>query len=179
MRYESIADIYSANAKVRERLAATLSNVTSSEAASLADGETWTVQQIAEHISIVNGGVNRICAKLLAAAKSDGKPSDGSFSLTENFALHAAGVGTQKLEAPERVVPTGEVEIADTLEKLAAMDADSNALRVDLEGFDLSAHTFLHPYFGPLNAGEWLVMAGLHENRHREQIERALAKLRQ
>ncbi len=178
MKYESIADIYSANAKFRERLIATLSTVTNTEAVSLAEGETWTVAQIAEHISIVNGGVNRICSKLLAGAKEDSNPSDGSFSLTENFAVHAAGVGTQKLDAPERVLPTGEVTIAETLERLSAADVDSKALRGDLESFDITAHKFPHPYFGPLNAGEWLVMAGLHENRHCDQIERALAKLR-
>jgi hypothetical protein len=179
MRYECIADIYSANEKFREMFIDTVTAITPAEAATLPDGEKWTIQQIAEHVSMVDSGVSRICSKLLEAAKGDEKPSDGTFTLSEAFGIHAAGIGTQKLEAPERVHPTGEVTLSEALERLQDSGAAKHAMRHDLEQLDFSAHTFPHPYFGPLNAGEWLVMLGLHENRHRTQIEGILAKVRQ
>ncbi|CAN5625733.1 hypothetical protein BH10ACI3_BH10ACI3_01680 [soil metagenome] len=179
MKYDSIADIYSANRMFRERFAATVNSITPDEGAALPDGEKWSIQQIAEHVAIVNIGIAGICAKMLEKAREDGIPSDGSFTLSETFGAHAAGIGQQKLEAPERVHPTGEVTLAEAMARLEANVEPLDAIRGGLEQFDCSAHTFLHPYFGPLTAGEWLVVAGLHENRHRDQIEKILKEIRQ
>lgn len=179
MRYESIADIYSANAKFRERFLAVVGTVTPHEATVVPEGEKWSIQQIVEHVGIVNHGMGRICSKLLTACVADGKESDGSFSLSEGFANGLSMAGDRKVEAPERVHPTGEVTLESSLQRFAAVEAEYNALRPDLERLELTAHTFPHPYFGPLNAGEWLVMRGLHEHRHTQQIERLLARIRQ
>lgn len=178
MRYESIADIYSANQKFRDEFVATVSGISPDEAAALPEGEKWNIQQIAEHVSIVGSGIAKICAKLLAGAIEDNIPSDGSFTLSANFGERAAVIADTKVEAPERVHPTGEVSIDESLATLAAATEAFDSLRPDLERYDLSAHTFPHPFFGPLNAGEWLVMAGLHEKRHAAQIESLLAKIR-
>ena len=179
MRYECIADIYSANEKIREGFIAIVSTISPDEAAVLPDGEKWTIQQIAEHVSIVESGISRICAKLLESARADGNPSDGSFSLSENFGTRAGEIAQMKVEAPERVHPAGDVSMAESLERLESSSISLKALSRDLNHFDFSEHTFPHPFFGPLTAGEWLVMAGLHENRHRQQIERILEKIRQ
>ena len=37
--------------------------------------------------------------------------------------------------------------------------------------------THPHPWFGPLNAYQWLVFAAPHENIHRKQIEAIVAQL--
>lgn len=179
MRYESISDVYSANAKFREGFLAVLGDITPAEAAAVPEGEKWSIQQIVEHVGIVNSGMSRICAKLLAASIADGKASDGSFSLSERFAKGISMMGERKAEAPERVLPTGEVPIQTTLDGFPAIDAEYAALKPDIERFDLTEHTFPHPFFGPLNAGEWLVMQGLHEGRHTQQIARLLDRIRQ
>lgn len=178
MTYETIGDIYTANKHFRENLSETLASLSPDEAVATPGGEPWSIQQIVEHISMVESGVARICGKLLEGARADAISSDGSFSLSETFGQQAAGIATQKLEAPERVHPTGVPSIAESLDRLAASSDALDALRPDLERFDFSAHTFPHPHFGGLTAGEWLVLAGMHENRHREQIERQLAKIR-
>ena len=179
MRYESIADIYSANEKFRGEFINTVTAISPDEATALPDGEKWSIQQIVEHVSIVNAGVADLCARMLEKAKADGKPSDGTFALSESFGSQAAGIAQNKLEAPDRVHPTGAVSIAESLERLAANVATLDALKDELAQFDLTEHTFPHPYFGPLNSGEWLVVLGLHQNRHRQQIENLLAKIRQ
>lgn len=179
MRYESISDIYTANAKFRERFFDVLNGVTPDEAVAVPEGENWHIQQIVEHVGIVNDGMSRICAKLLAAAVEGGKASDGRFSLSEGFAAGLSMSTDRKVEAPERVRPTGEVSIEEGLGRFAEVDARFAALMPDIERFDLTGHTFPHPYFGPLNAGEWMVMQGLHEGRHTQQIQRILDKMRQ
>ncbi len=178
MRYESIADIYSANEKFRGEFLNTVTAIQPDEATALPDGEKWSIQQIVEHVSIVDAGVAGLCAKMLDKAKVDGKPSDGSFALSESFVSQAAGIAQNKLEAPDRVHPTGEVSIAESLERLAVTVSTIDALQNELVQYDLSEHTFPHPYFGQLNSGEWLVVLGLHQNRHRQQIENLLGKIR-
>lgn len=179
MRYETIADIYSANRKMRERLFETLRQISPDEATSLPDGEKWSIQQITEHVSMVDFGISRICAKLLASAKIDNNPSDGSFALSENFGERSAAIAGLKVEAPERVQPTGNVTIAESLERMSASSESLNSIQTELESFDLGGHKFPHPFFGDLSAGEWLVMAGLHMHRHTEQINALAGRLRQ
>jgi hypothetical protein len=178
MKYESIADIYSANQKIRERLTSVVSEISPDEAATLPLGEKWTIQQILEHISMVGLGTSRICAKLLAEARTAGKPADGSFALSATFGERAAVIAVTKVEAPSRVQPTGSVTIPAALEGLAAAAEAFDSMRPDMEHLDLSRHTFPHPFFGELTAGEWMVVAGLHEGRHLQQIENVLAKVR-
>lgn len=179
MKYECIADIYSANRKIREKFTTTVNNISQAEASALLDGEKWTIGQIVEHISLVGVGISRICAKLLAASKADNKPSDGRFSLSTDFSKRGVEIAGLKVEAPERVHPTGKMLIPDALENLVASSEALDSLRNDMEQLDLSGHKFPHPFFGELTAGEWLVIAGLHEGRHINQIETLLAKVRE
>lgn len=180
MNYENIADIYSVNAKIRENLQATLANISTDEAATLPNGEKWSIQHIVEHISMVETGVSMICSRMLDAAKAEGKLADGTFKLSDKFRESLAQLATGiKVEAPERVQPTGDVAVPDSLAKLTAATDALKALRTDLESIDVTDKTFPHPYFGPLTAAEWLVVAGLHERRHTAQIEALLTKIRQ
>ena|SRR5436190_2670786 len=179
MRYETFADIYSAGLKVRAALAETLSGISPAEATLLPDGEKWTIGQIVEHLSMVDSGISRICAKLLGEAKGIGKPSDGILKLSPDFLEKAAVVADVKVEAPERVQPTGNVSVADALGKMTANRPAIETLRADLEKYDLSGPKFPHPYFGDITAAEWLVVAVGHEHRHTKQIQRLLAKIRQ
>lgn len=179
MRYDSIADIYSANEKFRNELTTVLADVSPEEAAATPSGEKWSIQQIAEHVSMVDEGISRICAKLLAASKAAGKGSAGGFALSEKFKDGAARIADMKLEAPDRVQPSGTVPIEESIDKLQASSITFDALRSDFEAFDSSEPTFPHPYLGDMTAGEWLVLAGHHQNRHMKQIEALLGRIRQ
>lgn len=178
MKFETIADIYSANETARESLMAVINGISGEEAAVLPEGETWTIQKIVEHLSMVDFGISRICAKLLDEAKTAGKPSDGAVSLSSGFREKLALVGSVKVEAPERVQPTGDISIAEALDKMKANRPAVNAMRSDLEKYDISEPKFPHPYFGDITAAEWMIVAGGHEQRHAAQIERLLAKIR-
>ncbi|MFZ1700473.1 MAG: DinB family protein [Pyrinomonadaceae bacterium] len=178
MKYESIADVFTANDAFRETFKTTLAGVTEQEATALPDDEKWSIQQIVEHVSMVDTGISMICGRLLEAVKAKGEASDGSFALTEKFGESAAKIAGIKVEAPDRVQPTGNVSIDKSLVGMAAAREAFDAMRSDLEGYDLSGPTFPHPYFGDLDAGEWLVMSGLHQHRHNRQIEAFIVKLR-
>jgi hypothetical protein len=178
MKYESIADIFSANAKIREGLEIVLGGVSPEEATKVLDDGTWSIQQIVEHLALVGGGTARICTKLVDGARADNKPSDGSFSLSDEFNHHSEMAAAAKIQAPERVAPLGQVSIAESLQKLAEAQAAVDALQPDMERLDLGGHTFPHPFFGDLTAAEWLVVAGGHEMRHTLQVQRVLEQIR-
>jgi hypothetical protein len=82
---------------------------------------------------------------------------------------------TRKFVAPEEVRPSGAVSLADSLARLRKSRAALEALRPRIERADLSAATYPHPSFGPLNLYQWLAFIGIHEQRHLDQIERLLA----
>ena len=179
MRYENIADIFSANEKIRERLMMVLGGTTDEERTARPDGEKWNIRQVVEHLSIVENGTMRICQKLLTGAKADGKQGDGSVSLNPTFGERSTQIAGMRVEAPDRVQPSGDQTIDESIEKLKEYREAIVAFRDDLESYDLSSHRFPHPFMGDLTAAEWLIVVGGHEARHTKQIERILSALRQ
>lgn len=178
MRYDSIVDIYSANEKIRQGLLATVANVTDAEAAALPDGEKWTVRQLVEHVAIVENNITRLCARMIGAAKTGGKLANGNIGVSNETMAKWAASSDAKLEAPDRVQPSGDVSIADSIKQLTANIDALAALQHDLETYDMTEHKFPHPYFGDLTATEWLVLIGGHEKRHTIQLQKLLEKIR-
>ncbi len=142
------------------------------------DGEKWTISQIVEHVSMVENGIMRICAKL--SGKSKGRwPAfrRHAVKFSDAFGTRSAEIATMKLEAPEFVHPTGERSVTDSL---ASMDETMRGLvelRPLFEEFDGDAHKFPHPFFGDLSAVEWLALCGGHEARHLKQITNLAEKI--
>lgn len=145
----------------------------------LPTGEKWSIRMIVEHLAMVEFGTMRICSRLLDAAKTDGKPGDGGAHISAGFGEKSREIVGLKVEAPERVHPTGTVSVGDSLNRMNKNRADLDALRPELEAVDLSGHRFPHPFFGDITAPEWLAMLGGHEMRHLGQIERLIEKIRQ
>src|SRR5437660_893354 len=127
MRYETTADIFSANELIRTRLLATMETI-GQDGSLRAGGEGWSIAEIVEHLSIVEGGILRICTRLLEAAKAAGKPGDGRVYLSADFNNKAISAADVKIEAPERVRPTGEQNIEDSIAKLQQYRAGFNSL---------------------------------------------------
>ena len=73
MRYETVADIYSANEEARKNLKAVVEGISDAEADTLPEGDTWTIQQVVEHLSMVDIGISRICAQIARTSKNSRK----------------------------------------------------------------------------------------------------------
>lgn len=175
MNYQTIAEIYNANDEIRVRLKNTVSNLNDEELNFLpAEGE-WTIANIVEHVSLVESGITRIFGKILTEAQSKGGKSDGSAKISEAF-LQKASQGL-KLQAPERVRPTGTVTIAESFAKMEETRQKLEELRPLFETVECSDFKFPHPYFGDLTAHEWFALLGGHEARHTKQIEEILRQI--
>lgn len=175
MNNQTIADIYATNDKIRGKLKETISKLNDEQMAFLPDGEKWTIAHIVEHIAIVEDGMSKISAKLLAQAQSAGKKSNGAAILSENFGKKAVEARALKFEAPDRVRPTGNQTIAESLAKMEENRRNLEKLRPLFESVECGDYKFPHPFMGELSAHEWLTLVGGHEVRHLAQIEGILA----
>ncbi len=178
MNYQSIDDIYTANDKIRENLKQVLSKVSEEQARALPEGETWSIAKIAEHLSMVDGGLMRICAKLLNGAKEAGLSSNGEVNVRPEIQQKFAGARDMKLDAPETVQPVANQTIAESLAKMDENQKGLNELRPLFESVGCDGFTFPHPAFGDMNSNEWLALLGGHEARHTAQIQRLLEKMK-
>ena len=171
MSNQTIGDIYANNEKIHEKTKQFLASLTEEQTAAMPEGEKWTIAEIVEHIAIVQEGMMKISAKLLTQAKAAGKTSDGTARLSENFAVKAAEAQRLKFEAPDRVRPTGNQTIAESLTKMEETRRALEDLRPLFESVECSDFKFPHPFMGDLTAHEWLALIGGHEARHLRQIE--------
>jgi len=177
MKYQNIAEIYDSNDKIRENLKATIEGLTDEQAAAAPEGEKWSLAQLVEHIAIVEDGMTGICAKLLLRAQAENKTSDGAAKMSENFLTKAVEIANLKVEAPERVRPTGTKTVAESLARMEENRENLKKLRPLFESVDGTQHKFPHPFFGDLTAHEWLALVGGHELRHLKQIKNLLEKI--
>jgi len=174
MIYHTIADILSANERAQGRFMAAVSNLTEAQANFRPDENQWTIAEIVEHVGTVNDGVLRLTHKLLKEAESAPRPSKADLNLGHT-SLDENGQQQGKVEAPDRVRPQGGVRIEDSLAKIQTLLDGLAEIRSRLEAVDLSEQMFPHPFLGPINAYQWMVLLGEHEDRHRGQIERLKA----
>lgn len=170
MIYHTIADILAANERAQERFVAASANLSHAQEDFRATENCWTIAEIVEHVSIVNGGFLRITHKLLKQAEADVKPPPDDLALGHTI-LDKEGRQPPPFAAPEAVRPRGGLPVSDSLPKLRETLAGFAAIRQRLEAVDLSAPTFPHPAIGPLNVYQWMITLGEHADRHRLQIE--------
>ena len=178
MIYQNVGEIYEAIDKTRNHLKQKVSGLTSEQHAARqdADEKQWSVGEIVEHLATVEAGILRIIDKLLGSADDENVKWNGTFDAPLSFVEKALGAKDQKFEAPKMIHPTGAQTITDSLAKLEENRRLLVEMRARLEAVDVSSATFPHPFFGALNAYEWLVVVGLHERRHLAQIERIFAE---
>lgn len=176
MEFNSISDIYAANDKARRELLDILGTISDETATARLADEKWTIAQIAEHIAAVNEGTFRICSKLLGKSPQQVLASGQQSLVSSNFQSRSVEIHDRKVQAPERVEPTGQVSVADSMLKLEENRKKFNELRPQFELYGGNRETFPHPFFGDITAVEWLAMAGGHEARHTRQIVKVLEK---
>jgi DinB superfamily len=174
MIYHTIADIMAANERAQAQFMTAVSNLSESQANFRPDENQWTIAEIVEHVSIVNDGFLRLTHKLLKEAESTPRPPRDDLNLGHT-SLDENGQQQGPFQAPERVRPRGDARIEDSLAKMRVSLDGLAEIRLRLEAVDLSEQMFPHPFLGPINAYQWMVLLGEHEDRHRDQIDRLKA----
>ena len=178
MNYQTIGEIYEANAKIREKLKATIANLSEAQLESRLDENGWTIREIVEHLSIVENGMATICSRLLQKSVEENIANDGKANISAEFLEKAKLIANRrerKAQAPDRVLPSGTFSVAESLAKMEENSEILRQIRSGLELTDTQKYKFPHPFFGDLSATEWLSLIGGHEFRHLDQIEEILS----
>jgi hypothetical protein len=140
--------------------------------------DRWSVNEIVEHLALVERSVSKVFAKWLAEARANGLAPEGETSpLLEKMRMDHVVARTRRIEAPERVAPTQNRPVS---ESLAAIDESRAALIASAESADgLALGSIVHPHqaLGPLTLYEWLGFAAAHMERHIDQIDEVRATL--
>jgi hypothetical protein len=173
MIYNSVAEIYEANDKARARLFQSVEHLAEAGRTFRPAPEKWSIAEILEHVSLVESSVLRLLQTVLRKAEAAGaaqRPEGEPFAAVsiKEFVERAA---TEKYKAPETAVPGGAATIPDSLARLDESRAALEALRPVVERLDCTRMVYPHPAFGPLNLYQWLAFIGVHQSRHRRQIE--------
>lgn len=105
----------------------------------------WSVWMTVEHLEIVNAGVARVLAELIAGRTPPGAASTAAVKPSPT-ADHAVMARFQR-----------------SCDALLATVASATTLRTTAR--------YSHPWFGPLDAFGWHAMVSMHMGIHRRQIE--------
>ncbi|MBS1818782.1 MAG: DinB family protein [Acidobacteria bacterium] len=136
--------------------------------------DRWSVQDVLEHLSIVERGALMRIAGLVEAAPRAEAPVSGTPTPFDRGRLANRA---QKITAPDRIVPTGALSVDASLQSLTESRTRLLALLDAAEGKDLTKVSVEHPALGPLDGYQWISAVSAHEMRHALQIDEIAAAL--
>lgn len=142
-----------------------------------AEPERWSVTENLEHLAMIEDGIGRLLSSMAKELRADNALEAETSSLLGSLDQYAVPASNAKLVAPDRYVPTGQLSTEDALEKLRGIRLRLLEGVRKANGLDLTKRSAPHPYFGPLNGYQWLLLIGQHEMRHLNQMKDAVQKL--
>jgi len=128
--------------------------------------DRWSVAECAEHIVLAEALLFETATTSLTAA-SDQKWED---TLRKTEVLRRALPNrSTKVDAPAAIKPRQAMTRQQLMARFKEQRARALAYVQETEA-PLKAHTAANPFFGPLNAHQWLLYIPLHHLRHNLQI---------
>ena len=128
--------------------------------------DRWSIGEVVEHIVIADGLLFDTATNSLS-----GPPDaqwDATLSKTETL-RRALPDRSRRVDAPGVIQPRRAMPREELLSRF--MDQRACVLKYAREtDAPLKAHTAANPFFGSLNAHQWLLYIPLHHLRHNQQI---------
>jgi hypothetical protein len=177
MNYMSVAQIFEKIDETRQRLYNRVEGLSDEQANAHQNANAWSVKDIIEHLTIMEDRLLRMMKVMLTKAEgASTQTTSGGAVEIKPFSLEKLieRSRSEKYTAPEAVRPEGTAKLDDLLARMRGSREALRALQPRIEATDLSAFTYPHPAFGPLDFYQWLALIGLHEERHLVQIESVL-----
>lgn len=135
----------------------------------------WSGTGIIQHLGKVEGSVAKLLERLFATALSSGMGEErGTNSWMHSLDKFRATDRSTRITAPERLTPEPTAELAPAWASLQAVRQRLLRAIATVDGRDLTIVNAPHPFFGPLNGYEWILMVGQHEERHLNQLRETI-----
>jgi hypothetical protein len=162
----------------RDRVLHSIAGLSDAQLNYKAEGDGWSICDIIHHLALTDEANAKLMSNLLKRARADNVGADPSSDSSE---LHSADdvfarMAEPRFQAPQFVAPQSHLPVDDSLARLKASRERMLESIDQLSNFDLSGLTFPHPFAGPLNGYQWMLIAGGHEHRHGQQIKRIKAR---
>ena len=133
----------------------------------------WSIGDCVEHVTRVE---NRVIGFI--GEKVEGSPMEVPASVREKDAalMKVVPDRTERRQAPETARPEGKwTDAGQLLAEFEKTRAKSAQFAVETRA-DLRSYTQHHGAFGELDCYQWLLLLGLHAERHARQIEEIKAE---
>jgi hypothetical protein len=161
----------------RARLLSSISGLSDAQLNHKSEDGRWSIRELLDHVALVDEANAKLTSVMLRQARTNQPPPDPSPEGSEIHSMDAifARMDSAKFKAPDFVEPRSQASVEESLAKMKTSRDRMLANLEQLDGLDLRGLTFPHPFAGELNAYQWVLMAGAHEARHAQQIERMKA----
>ena len=150
----------------RATLRAAVDHVPSARRTQKPAADRWSVAEVLEHLSIVEGRVVMMLGAMIPSAPAIAEAA-GSATSIDRAAMQNR---SNRISAPDPIQPTGTLSADEAWAALERSRAGLFLLLETAEGRDLTQITRQHPVLGPLDGYQWLAAVGGHEERHALQI---------
>jgi DinB superfamily len=136
--------------------------------------DKWSVLEVGEHIALSEDEIFGAVQKAIDSgvnpdweAKTKGK---------SEFLEKAILDRSHKVQAPEKLVPSGKLSRKEVIEKIKE-ERGKTIKFAEKTRLPLKSYTLDHPapIFGTMSAYQWLELVGLHNMRHNLQIDEVMA----
>lgn len=127
--------------------------------------DRWSPLETLEHLVVVERGIHK------AVTAASGREPTDLRTRQMDAVIAGAGTVTRTLTAPEMVSPTGRFH---SLHEAIVLFRERRTTTIDLaRSLDVpwDAHHATHPLLGPLDLGQWFLLAATHVERHLPQID--------
>lgn len=152
-----------ANLRHIERIAAHIDPALAAQTP--ADG-CWSPLEIMEHLATVERAVHK------AVTGASGQPASETRTRDKDAIIAGLADYPEVLAAPDMVRPTGRYEtLGDALRTFRERRTMTLDLARSLD-VDWAAHHAPHPLLGPIDIGQWFLLAATHGERHATQFVR-------
>jgi hypothetical protein len=131
----------------------------------------WSVNEVLEHLSMVERRFTGVLATRIREAKEAGLGAEENPRDPLSLELRTRlGDRTNRRNAPEAVIPSGTLDSGSAWRSVEEARAALCELLRSNEGLALSTVLHQHPVFGTLTAYQVAELIAHHERRHAKQI---------
>ena len=158
----------------RQRLLESISDLNDTQLNYKPSEGPWSICDIVHHLALTDEANAKLMSNLLKRSRAENLPPDPSPGDSELRSADQvfARLAESKFQAPDFVAPRSHLPIDESLTRLKSSRERMLETIEQLSSFDLSKLTHPHPAGGDLTAYQWMLLAGGHESRHTEQINR-------
>jgi uncharacterized damage-inducible protein DinB len=175
LTWNSLHEIFESLDDTRQSTLDLLSGFSTSQESFRASPDSWSIAEIAEHISLSEDRILKGIQRALTQAESAAVPQDPGSTISVSLAEMGRQAEGRKFKSPDATTPQPGATLTASVERMNRVRDDLRALRRCIETTDLRTATFPHPVFGPLNAYEWLAFMVKHEERHVGQMRAVMS----